>query len=47
VHLKGIIFVVDSTDCERIEEAKEELMILFDDDHLREAVFLFLANKQV
>jgi GTPase SAR1 family protein len=43
-----MIFVVDSNDRERISEAKEELMhMINDEDELRDAVILVLANKQV
>lgn len=44
---KGIIFVVDSNDRERIEEAREELFSLLDEQDLRNCVLLVLANKQV
>ncbi|KAI4887305.1 hypothetical protein NFI96_014690 [Prochilodus magdalenae] len=43
---KGLIFVVDSSDRERIEEAASELQALLQEDELRDAVVLVLANKQ-
>ncbi|GMT24602.1 hypothetical protein PFISCL1PPCAC_15899, partial [Pristionchus fissidentatus] len=50
-HLYGkgshaFIFVVDSTDRERIDEAKEELHRIINNRELREAAILILANKQ-
>ncbi|CAJ0955516.1 unnamed protein product, partial [Mesorhabditis belari] len=41
-----VIFVIDSSDRQRIKEAKEELDALFAEDTLRNAIFLILANKQ-
>ncbi|XP_036415975.1 ADP-ribosylation factor 4-like [Colossoma macropomum] len=43
---KGLIFVVDSSDRERIEEASSELQTLLQEDELKDAVVLVLANKQ-
>jgi GTPase SAR1 family protein len=43
----GLIFVVDSNDRERINEAREELMRMLAEDELRDAVILVFANKQV
>ena len=45
--LAGLIFVVDSNDRERVNEAREELMRMLAEDELREAVLLVFANKQV
>ncbi|KAF5899208.1 ADP-ribosylation factor 4-like [Clarias magur] len=42
----GLIFVVDSSDYERIQEAALELQMMFEEDGLRDAVLLVLANKQ-
>ncbi|KAH7729528.1 ARF-3 protein [Aphelenchoides avenae] len=42
----GLIFVVDSNDRERIEEAKEELHKMLNEDELRDATLLVFANKQ-
>ncbi|EGG22557.1 ADP-ribosylation factor-like protein [Cavenderia fasciculata] len=41
----AVIFVVDSADRERVEEAKEELMNAINDDELRDSVLLIMANK--
>ncbi|KAL7843231.1 hypothetical protein AOLI_G00247430 [Acnodon oligacanthus] len=43
---KGLIFVVDSSDRERIEEASSELQTLLQEDELRDAIVLVIANKQ-
>jgi len=43
---QGIIFVVDSNDRERAGEAREELLRMLQEDDLRDAVLLVLANKQ-
>ncbi|CAN0363502.1 unnamed protein product [Lampetra fluviatilis] len=42
----GLIFVVDSNDRERVNEAREELMRMLAEDELRDAVPLVFANKQ-
>ena len=42
----GIIFVVDSSDYERISIAREELHKLLNEDQLRDAALLVYANKQ-
>lgn len=42
----GLIFVVDSSDRERIEEAHEELLKMLHREEMRDAVLLVLANKQ-
>jgi small GTP-binding protein len=42
----AVIFVVDSSDPERFELAKEELMTLVNDDELADCTFLVFANKQ-
>jgi ADP-ribosylation factor protein 1 len=42
----AVIFVVDSNDASRIEEAREELVSIMSDDLLRDAVLLVYANKQ-
>ncbi|KAL5291418.1 arf1.2 family protein [Megaselia abdita] len=44
---EGLIFVVDSNDIERIDEAKEELRRIIEVDELKDAVLLVFANKQV
>ncbi len=43
---QGVIFVVDSNDAERFEDAREELHKMLAEDELREAVLLVFANKQ-
>jgi len=42
----GVIFVVDSADHDRLEDARETLSRVFEEDELRDAVFLIYANKQ-
>ncbi|XP_075877715.1 ADP-ribosylation factor 1 [Nelusetta ayraudi] len=43
---QGVIFVVDSNDRERVGEAQDELYKMLQEDELRDAVILVLANKQ-
>ena len=43
---QGLIFVVDSTDKERLELAKEELQHMLAEDEMNNVVVLVLANKQ-
>lgn len=43
----GIIFVVDSADVDRTMTAKNELTAMLQEDELRAAPLLVLANKQV
>ena len=43
---QGVIFVVDSSDEDRILEARHELSVLLKADELRHAVLLVYANKQ-
>jgi ADP-ribosylation factor-like protein 1 len=42
----AIIYVVDSTDRDRMGVAKHELLALLDEDELRKCVLLIFANKQ-
>lgn len=42
----GLIFVVDSNDQERLEDAKDELSRMLLEDEMRDACLLVLANKQ-
>mmetsp|Transcript_907 Transcript_907/g.2811 ORF Transcript_907/g.2811 Transcript_907/m.2811 type:complete len:183 (+) Transcript_907:78-626(+) len=42
----GLIYVVDSNDRDRVEDAKEELNKMLNEDEMRDAVLLVLANKQ-
>lgn len=43
---QGVIFVVDSSDKDRISEARDELDMLLNAEELRHAVLLVYANKQ-
>lgn len=43
---QGIIFVIDSSDHERIDLARDELHRLLNEDQLRNACLLVYANKQ-
>merc|ERR1712190_538468 len=43
---QGLIFVVDSSDRDRIEDAREELTKMLNEDEMRDAALLVLANKQ-
>ncbi|KAL0490750.1 ADP-ribosylation factor [Acrasis kona] len=45
-NVDSVIFVVDSSDFERIVEAREELHHVMSDDRLRNAMLLVYANKQ-
>ncbi len=42
----GLIFVVDSNDRERIDQAKDELHRMLNEEELRDAVVLVFANTQ-
>jgi len=42
----GVIFVVDSSDRDRIEDAREELCKMLNDEEMRDAALLVFANKQ-
>ncbi|KAI9336313.1 ADP-ribosylation factor 1 [Obelidium mucronatum] len=46
LNIQGIIFVVDSNDRVRVDEARDELMRMLDEDDLRGAILLVFANKQ-
>jgi len=43
---QGIIFVVDSNDRDRTDNARDELNRMLSEDELRESVLLVFANKQ-
>ena len=43
---QGLIFVVDSDDHERIDEAREELQRMLAEEELKETILLVFANKQ-
>ncbi len=45
-NVKGIIFVVDSNDKDKIETAKEELYKMLVEENLKNAPLLVFANKQ-
>lgn len=42
----GLIFVVDSNDRDRIEDAREELQKMLNEDEMKDAIILVFANKQ-
>ena len=42
----AVIFVIDSTDIERLQTASDELAAMLNEDELREAGLLVFANKQ-
>jgi len=46
VGTRAAIFVVDSSDRERIDDAREELFKVMSADEMRDAALLVLANKQ-
>lgn len=43
---QGLIFVIDSADRERIDEARTEFLRIVNDREMRDAVILIFANKQ-
>jgi len=43
---QGLVFVVDSTDRERIDEAKQELHRILSDREMKDCLLLVFANKQ-
>lgn len=43
---QGLIFVIDSNDHDRIEEARNELTRIIQDREMRDALLLVFANKQ-
>lgn len=43
---QGVIFVVDSNDRERVDEARAELSRMLSEEELNDAALLILANKQ-
>ena len=43
---EGLIFVVDSSDRERIGKAKEELFKMLSEEDLKDTILLVMANKQ-
>merc|ERR1712181_138292 len=43
---QGLIFVIDSNDRDRTEDARQELVQMLNEDEMRDAVLLVFANKQ-
>lgn len=43
---QGLVFVVDSTDVDRISEAKDELQRILGDREMKDCLLLVFANKQ-
>lgn len=43
---QGLIFVVDSSDTARMDEARSELHKIINDREMRDALLLVFANKQ-
>merc|ERR1712194_323373 len=43
---QGLIFVVDSNDRDRIEDAREEIAKIVSEDEMRDAILLIFANEQ-
>lgn len=43
---QGLIFVVDSSDTARVEEARSELHKIINDREMKDALLLVFANKQ-
>lgn len=43
---QGLVFVIDSTDTDRIGEAKEELQRILSDREMKDCLLLVFANKQ-
>ncbi|KRX03342.1 P-loop containing nucleoside triphosphate hydrolase [Pseudocohnilembus persalinus] len=42
----AVIYVIDSTDTERLDQTKEELLQLFEEEELKGVPLMILANKQ-
>ena len=45
--ISAVIFVIDSTNSERLSEAVDELAKLLEEKRLKDALILIYANKQV
>ena len=43
---QGLIFVIDSSDTKRIEEARQELHRIINDREMKDSLLLVFANKQ-
>ena len=46
LYLAGLIFVVDSADRSRLDEAREELFGIVESDEMRGVPVVIIANKQ-
>ncbi|XP_069810126.1 uncharacterized protein [Dendropsophus ebraccatus] len=46
VNTDGLVYVVDSADPERFEEARMELIAILENDEMRGVPFVVMANKQ-
>ena len=44
--INAVIFVIDTSDRERVDKVSEELHKILDDPELQQAPMLILANKQ-
>ena len=44
--VSGLLYVVDSSDRDRIEESRDELFAILEDDAMREVPVVVIANKQ-
>ena len=42
----GLVYVVDSSDRTRLEESRDELWAIMDDDAMRDVPVVIMANKQ-
>ena len=47
ISIQAIIFVIDSSNRERLAESQDELVKLLSEKELRDSCLLILANKQV
>lgn len=43
---QGLIFVIDSSDRDRIDEARQELHRIINDREMKDSLLLVFANKQ-
>jgi ADP-ribosylation factor protein 6 len=46
IYVQGLIFVIDSGDRERIDEARQELERILADREMRDCLLMVFANKQ-
>ena len=47
LNFKAVIFVLDASNRERLQESRTELVKLLSEKELKDAALLILANKQV